>query len=51
MSKKDRAVVAFVVGTVVSAIVNKALDKEADALGVPHVVVGLVVAVIAHELG
>jgi hypothetical protein len=51
MSKKERALAAFVVGTIVTSMVNKALDKEADALGVPHVLVGLVFAVAAHELG
>lgn len=51
MSKKERAVVGFVAGVVVSAVVTKALDKEADALGVPHILVGLIVATVAHELG
>jgi hypothetical protein len=51
MSKKDRALIGFLAGLFVSAVVTKALDEEADALGVPHIVVGLLVAAVAHELG
>ena len=50
MNKKDRAIIGFIVGAVVTAALNKAIDKEADALGIPHVVVGLIVATLANSL-
>jgi hypothetical protein len=50
MDRKDRAVVGFLAGVFFTALVTKALDEEADALGVPHIVVGVLVAAVAHEL-
>jgi phage-related holin len=51
MTNKERAVVAFFATTVISAAITKTLDKEADAVGVPHVLVSLLVAALAHEMG
>ena len=51
MDKKEKAVVGFLAGVVICAIVSKALDKDADAIGVPHIAVSLLVAAVAHEMG
>jgi hypothetical protein len=50
VNKKDRAIIGFIAGTIVTAALNKAIDEEADTLGVPHVVAGLIAAAIANSL-
>jgi hypothetical protein len=51
MAPTDRALAGFVVGVIGLAALQNYTNRQASALGLPHVVAGLCVAAIAHELG
>jgi hypothetical protein len=50
VTKQQRAVVGFIGGVMATTALTKAIDRDAEALGIPHVVVGLLVSFFAHEL-
>jgi hypothetical protein len=51
MSAQEKAVVGFVAGAVGLVVLQSYTTRQASALGLPHVAVGLITAVIAHEVG
>ncbi len=48
--QQEKAALGFVVGAVALAALQTFTGREAAALGLPHVVAGLFVAAIGHEL-
>jgi hypothetical protein len=46
---KVRALVAFVGASVGAVVLQQSASRQAAKLGIPHVAVGLVAAVIAHD--
>jgi hypothetical protein len=50
MDPKLRAIIAFGASIVGMAILQQSATRQATKLGVPHVLVGLIAAGVAHEL-
>jgi hypothetical protein len=50
MDRKLKAAVAFGVSIAAMALLEKEANREASKLGLPHIVVGLLVAGVAHEI-
>jgi len=48
MSKQEKAAIGFVSGVIGLVVLQSFVGKEAKALGLPHVVVGAIVAIAAH---
>lgn len=51
MDPIERAAVGFVLGVVGLAALQNFTSRQAATFGLPHVVVGLAVAAVGHELG
>jgi hypothetical protein len=49
MDPKFRALIAFVGASVGAVLLQQSASRQAAKLGIPHLAVGLVAAVIAHE--
>jgi enoyl-CoA hydratase/carnithine racemase len=49
MDHKFRGIVVFVGATLGAAALHQVASRQSAKLGIPHVAVGLVAAVIAHE--
>ncbi len=50
MDQRLKAAVAFGVSIAAMALLEKEANREASKLGLPHIVVGLLVAGVAHEI-
>ena len=48
-SKQQKAAIGFAGGVLGLAALQAFVGREAKTLGVPHVLVGVLVAVLAHE--
>jgi hypothetical protein len=50
MDPKIRALIAFVGTTAGAALLQQNASRQAAKLGIPHVAVGLIAAVVVHEI-
>jgi hypothetical protein len=51
MSRQERAFIGFLLGAAGLAALQGYTNRQAAALGIPHVIAGLLVAAMAHEIG
>jgi hypothetical protein len=50
MDPKTRALIAFVGTSAGAALLQQKASRQAAKLGIPHLAVGFIAAVIAHEI-
>ncbi len=50
MNLKPQALIAFVIASAGAAFLQQNASRQAAKLGIPHPAVGLIAAVIAHEI-